>query len=94
MEGSFMSRQRKIPTPAWHRDSGLSGGLSSGRAKLYGMIGIILLVVAGVGVIAFGYLSDYINDQNRPGSVAIKVDDRKYTVSDYTERARMYSEQF
>jgi len=90
-----MSRQRKIPTPAWHhRDSVKAGGLSGSRAKLYGMIGIILLVVAGVGVIAFGYLSDYISDQNRPGSVAIRVDDRKYSVSDYTERARMYSEQF
>ena len=64
------------------------------RGKLYGMIAIVALVVVGIGVIAFGYLSDYISDKNLPGSTAISVDDSKYSVSDYTERSRMFSEQF
>ena len=85
-----MSKQRRIPTPSWEQDSGIAGGLSGGRAKVFGLIAIILLVVVAVGVVGAGFLMDYIDDQNRPGSTALRVDDRKYTVKDYTERAKIY----
>ncbi len=52
-----------------------------------------MLVVAALGFIGFGYLSDWIEDQQRPGSTAIKVDDRNYTVRDFTERAKLYVKQ-
>lgn len=86
-----MSRQRKIPTPAWDRDRGITGGLTSSRLQILAVAGIGLLVVAALGLIGWGFLSDYIEDQQRPGSTAIKVDDYEFTVSDYTERVKLYT---
>lgn len=88
-----MSRQKRIPTPAWEHDHGLAGGLSANRLQMYAIGLVVLLVVGAIGLIGFGFLKDYIDDQNRPGSTALKVDDRSYTVRDFTERARMYAAQ-
>lgn len=88
-----MSRQKRIPTPAWDRDSGLGGGMSASRMQLYAIGLVILLVVAAIGVIGWGFLSDYIEDQQRPGSTALALADKKYSVEDFTERSRMYSTQ-
>jgi len=85
-----MSKQRKIPTPSWERHGGV---MDSSRARIYATVGVVLLVVAAVGLIGFGYLNDWIQDQQRPGSTAVKVDDRNYTVNDFTERAKMYVKQ-
>lgn len=88
-----MSRQRRIPTPSWERDTGVTGNLTGSRAKVYGLIAIILLVVVALGIVGAGFLMDYIDDQNRPGSTALQVGNREYTVSDYTERAKIYVKQ-
>jgi foldase protein PrsA len=88
-----MSKQRKIPTPAWEHDSGLTGGLSGDRLKGLAAIAIGALALLAIAVVGFAYLQDWYQDQQLPDSTAIKVDDRKYTVSDYTERAKMFVEE-
>jgi hypothetical protein len=87
-----MSRQRRIPTPAWEKQGGVTD-ISAGRMKLYGLIGVVLLMVAAVGVIGYGFLKDYLDDQNRPGSTAVQVNDYRYSVEDFTKRAEMYIDQ-
>lgn len=87
-----MSRQRRIPTPAWEKHGGVTD-ISAGRMKLYGLIGVVFLMVAAIGVIGYGFLKDYIDDQNRPGSTAVEVNDYRYSVEDFTKRAEMYIDQ-
>lgn len=90
-----MSRQRKIPTPAWQRPRTLgTGALSGERGKLLGLIGVIVLIVAGLAVIGAGYLYDWYQDRQRPGSMAISVNGEEWTVREFAERAKLYSEQF
>ncbi len=86
-----MSRQKRIPTPSWQQDSPTH--LTSNRMKFYGLIGVVVLVIAAFGVIGFGFLSDYLSDRNRPTSTAIQVDDYRYNVRDFTKRAKIYIEQ-
>lgn len=88
-----MSKQRKIPTPAWEHDSGLTGGLSGDRLKGLAAIGIGALAVLAIAVVGFAYLSDWWQDRQLPDSTAIKVDDRSYSVSDYVERAKLFVEE-
>jgi hypothetical protein len=57
------------------------------------IVGVGALVIGALGLIGWGFLSDYIEDQQRPGSTAIKVNDREYTVEDFTTRAQNYSEE-
>jgi len=90
-----MARRRKIPTPSWeHQQPGTLGRrLDASAWKLWATAGVILLVIASLGVVGWGFLSDYIEDQNRPGSTAIKVEDREYSVRDFTRRAQLYVSQ-
>jgi foldase protein PrsA len=88
-----MSKQRRIPTPTWQGDQGVGGGFGSDRAKKIAIAGIALLAVAAIGLIGFAYLSDYIEDQNRPESTALKVGDREYTVEEFTDRVKLSVEQ-
>jgi hypothetical protein len=84
-----MSKQRKIPTPAWDRHGGAPGGISASRGRYYAMLGVIGLVVVAIGVIGVGFVLDWVEDQQRPGSTAVKVGERTYTVRDMTARARL-----
>jgi parvulin-like peptidyl-prolyl isomerase len=90
-----MAKRRKIPTPSWeHSSSGtLAGRLDANRWQLFATGAVLLLVVAAIGVIAYAYLADYLEDRGRPGSVAIEVVDREYTVRDFGQRAEMYVEE-
>jgi parvulin-like peptidyl-prolyl isomerase len=85
-----MSRQRRIPTPSWEKDRGISGGLSGSRLQVLAAVAAGLLVVVAVAAIGFGFLSDYLEDRDRPNTTALKVGDTEFTVRDFSNRARMY----
>lgn len=88
-------RRAKIPTPTWeHEQTGITRKLEANRWQLWATVGIVLLVVASLGVIGWGYLSDYIDDQQRPGSLGLRVADRELTVEEYSQRASLFAEQF
>ena len=91
-----MSKRRiKIPTPTWeHEHTGITRKLEANRWQLWATVGIVLLVFASLGVIGWAYLSDYIEDQQRPGSLGLRVADRELTVKEYSQRASLFSEQF
>ena len=87
-------RRTKIPAPTWeHEHTGITRKLEANRWQLWATVGILLLVVASLGVIGFAFLADYIEDQQRPGSLALRVADRELTVEEYTERAVLKGEQ-
>ncbi len=87
-------RRTKIPAPTWeHEHTGITRKLEANRWQLWATVAILLLVVASLGVIGFGFLSDYIEDQQRPGSLALRVAEQELTVEDYTNRAVLKAEQ-
>jgi len=90
-----MSKRRtKIPAPTWeHEHTGITRKLEANRWQLWATACIVLLVAASLGVIGFAFLSDYIEDQQRPGSLGLRVAERELTVEDYTKRAVMVVEQ-
>jgi parvulin-like peptidyl-prolyl isomerase len=57
------------------------------------MLGVILLSVAAIGVVAYGFIADYIEDQRRPGSTAVRIDDVEYDLRYYTSRLTTYVQQ-
>jgi hypothetical protein len=61
--------------------------------KLFAAGIVVLLVIAAIGVIGAGFLIDWIEDRRLPGSTAIAVEERDYSVEDYTERVEMYLEE-
>ncbi|MCH8200950.1 MAG: SurA N-terminal domain-containing protein, partial [Chloroflexi bacterium] len=89
-----MSKRRiKIPTPTWeHEQTGITRKLEANRWQLWATAAIVLLVVASLGVIGWAYLSDYIGDQQRPGSLGLRVADRELTVEEYSQRASLFAE--
>lgn len=91
-----MSKRRpKIPAPSWeHEQTGITRKLDANRWQLWATAGIVLLVFASLGVVGWAFLSDYIDDQQRPGSVGLRVADRELSVEDYTLRAKLWVEQF
>ena len=90
-----MSKRRiKIPTPTWeHESTGITRKLEANRWQLWATVGIILLVVASLSVVGWSFLSDYIEDQQRPGSLGLRVADRELTVSEYSHRAILFAEE-
>lgn len=90
-----MSKRRiKIPTPTWeHESTGITRKLEANRWQIWATAGIILLVVASLSVVGWSFLSDYIEDQQRPGSLGLRVADRELTVSEYSHRAILFAEQ-
>jgi parvulin-like peptidyl-prolyl isomerase len=88
-------RREKIPTPAWdHGGGGIAGQVRSRSPRFWGTAAVITLVVVALGIVAYGFAADYRADQRRPGSTALRIDDTSYTVRYYTERLRMYVNQF
>lgn len=86
-------RRSRIPTPAWGRERGAIGRQFAGRTpQFYATAGVVLIVLAAIGLVAFGFGSDWLEDRNRPSSTAIRVGDTKYSVRYYTERLRQYVE--
>ncbi len=91
-----MSKRRtKVPTPTWENEqTGITRKLDANRWQIWATAVIVLLVFASLGVIGWAYVADYIDDQQRPGSLGLRVEDREFTVEEYTRRASLYSEEF
>ncbi|MCH7953004.1 MAG: SurA N-terminal domain-containing protein [Chloroflexi bacterium] len=91
-----MSKRRtKIPTPTWeHEQTGITRKLDANRWQIWATAGILVLVFAALGVIGWAYLADYIDDQQRPGSLGLRVADSELTVAEYTTRASLFAEEF
>jgi foldase protein PrsA len=85
-----MTRQRRIPTPAWERDRGITGGLSGSRAQVLAIVGAALLVLAGLSFVGYGFLKNYLDDRNRPDSLALSAGGSEFSVRDFTNRTKMY----
>jgi foldase protein PrsA len=87
-------RQAKIPTPAWERDhSAIGSRVLSRSPQFYAMAAIIGLVVVAVGIIGYAVISDEISDRNRPGSTAVAVGDREFSLEYFTDRVDSYVQQ-
>jgi parvulin-like peptidyl-prolyl isomerase len=87
-------RREKIPTPAWDTGTGIAAQVRKRSPRFWGTAAVIALVVVALGIVAFAFAADYRADQRRPGSTAMRIDDTTYTVRYYTERLRMYVNQF
>jgi foldase protein PrsA len=88
-----MARQRRIPTPSWERDHGI-GDLSGTRGQIIAIIGVIILIVAALGVGGYALLDKYeLKPRRLPGSTALTVGDHSYTVREFTNRTKMFSKQ-
>lgn len=87
-------RKRPIPTPAWERHHSAIGRTIAGRSpQFYATAGIILLVLAAIGVVGYGFVSDYIAKKHRPDATALKVDQTEYTLKYYAARLKQYVQQ-
>ena len=86
--------RRRIPTPAWEREHRVPGGQLFDRSpQFFGMIAVVLLIVIALGIVGYGFLSDYIQTQQRPGSAAIEINNSNYSVRYYAARLKMYIDQ-
>jgi parvulin-like peptidyl-prolyl isomerase len=86
-----VARKRRIPTPEWERQHSAIGRQLAGRSpRFYATAGVILLMVAALAAVGFGFLSEYIAKQQRPGSAAIQVGDTTYSVREFTARLKSY----
>lgn len=87
-------RRTRVPTPVWEREHGALGRRIAGRSpRFYATAGVVLLVLAAVGLVGYAFVADWRADQQRPGSTALQVGDTKYTVKYFTERLRSFVEQ-
>jgi len=87
-------RPSRIPTPAWEREHGAIGERIAGRSgQFYAVAGIIAVVVIAIGIVAYAVVSDEIADRNRPGSTAVQVGDKKYSLEDFTGRVDSFVQQ-
>src|SRR3990172_9030555 len=89
-------RQAKIPTPDWdpHHRGTLGTQLFGRSPQFYGTVFISLLVLVALGIVGFAFLNDYIEDRNRPSSVALQVDDARFRLDYYSDRLKIYVDQF
>ena len=82
-------RRSRIPTPAWEREHGAIGRQFAGRSpRFYSTAVVVLVALAAVGLVGYGFFSDWRADQQRPGSTALRVGENKYTVEYYAARLR------
>jgi len=88
-------KKRRIPAIAWDQPESttVTERITSGGATMLLAGGIVALVVVAFGFIAYGFGADYIEDQRRPGSTALKIDDTKYDLRYFSERLRSYVQQ-
>ncbi len=84
-------RQAKIPTLAWERPRGTIGSRVLGRGfQFYGAVVIGLLMAVGLGVIAYAFLADELEERRRPGSTAVQVEDTRFRLDYFSDRLEMY----
>ena len=87
-------RRSRVPVPVWERDRGAIGRRIAGRSpRFYATAGVVGLVVVAVGIVAFAFLNNYLEDRNRPGSTAIKVEETNYTVRYFSQRLDRFIQQ-
>lgn len=86
-------RRDRVPTPSWEEPTGVGRQLTSFSPKFYMTSAVVLLVLIALGLVAYGLISDYVEDQRRPGSTAVRVDGKEYDLRYYTERLRTYVQQ-
>ena len=87
-------RRTSVPVPAWDKDRGAIGRRIGGRnPRFYAAAGVVGLVVVAVGLVAFAFINNYLEDRNRPGSTAVKVEDTNYSVRYFTERLNQFIQQ-
>jgi foldase protein PrsA len=87
-------RQAKIPTPAWERPRSAIGRRILGRSfQLYGLVAVAVLIAIGLGIIGFAFAADEWENQRRPGSTAIKVEDTRYRLDYFSRRLKMFIDQ-
>jgi peptidyl-prolyl cis-trans isomerase C len=83
-----------VPVPAWDKDRGAIGRRIAGRhPRFYATAGVVGIVVVAIGLVAFAFLNNYLEDRNRPGSTAVKVEDTNYTVRYFSERLNRFIQQ-
>ena len=88
-------RQAKIPTPAWERPRGAIGSRVLGRGgQFYGAVVVGILVIVALGVVGYAFTSDYVEEQRRPSSTAIQVEDTRFRLDYFSSRLKMYVGQF
>lgn len=89
-------RQVKIPTPDWdpHHRGAIGARLFGRSPQFYGTALIGLLVVLALGVIGYAFAADYIEEQQRPGSTALQVEDTRFRLDYFSDRYKMYLDQF
>jgi parvulin-like peptidyl-prolyl isomerase len=88
-------RRDRVPTPTWEQPEheGLAGSLK-GRSPTFYMTGaVVLLVFVALVIVGYALISDYIADQRRPSSVAVRVDDKEFDLRYYSERLKTYVQQ-
>lgn len=84
-------RRAKIPTPAWEKPRGAIGRRVIGRSsQFYGAVLIALLLVAGLGIVAYAFAADELEERRRPGSTAVSVDDARFRLDYFSRRLQMY----
>jgi len=87
-------RQARIPTPAWERPHGTIGRRLLGLpARAYATIAVAALVVIALGVIGYTVIAEEMADRNRPGSTAVRIDDRKFSLEYFTDRVGTFVQQ-
>jgi parvulin-like peptidyl-prolyl isomerase len=87
-------RQHKIPTPAWEREHSALGSRLLGRSpQFYAVAGVIALVAVALGIVAYAIVADEIANRNRPGSTAVQVAERQYSLDYFTDRVNSFVQQ-
>jgi len=84
-------RRASVPAPAWERERGAIGRRVGGRSfQFYATVIVVLLLIASLGAVGAGFLIDWRQDQGRPGSAAIRVGDKDFSVRYFTQRLEMF----
>lgn len=88
-------RRDRVPTPSWERPDhgGLTGTLTGRGPRFYLTSAVVALVFVALAIVAYALVADYIADQRRPGSIAVRVDDKEFDLRYYTERLTTYVQQ-
>ncbi len=88
-------KKRRIPAITWEQpeSSTVTERLASPGPRVYLAGAIAALVVVALGFVVYAFISDYIEDQQRPGSTALKIDDTDYDLRYFSERLKSYVQQ-
>lgn len=87
-------KKRRVPTPSWEQEEHRGLGAITHRSPTFYLTGaVVTLVLVALVIVGYAFIADYIADQRRPGSVAVRVDDKEFDLRYYTERLTTYVQQ-